>query len=80
MTGPSTETEAKLWVQNATKDGRYVTSAHFWQRAQQRGLTIEDVFEAIENATKIETYSCPLFTEAPVGAFSGPTKQANRLR
>lgn len=57
MAGPKTRTEALPWIQEALQAGRYVPSGHFYDRLQERGIDIQDVFHAVESASKCLEYS-----------------------
>lgn len=57
MPGPTQHDEALRWVREAVQAGRTVLSRHFrLDRLEQRGLTMDDLHYAIEQATGIEPY------------------------
>jgi hypothetical protein len=56
MPGPKTEIEALRWIQEAVEAGRYVPSVHFYDRLLERKIDIQDVFQAVENATVCVVY------------------------
>jgi hypothetical protein len=57
MPGPKTEAEARTWIQEAVAAGRYVAAGHFWHRAYERDLTLDDVLRAVEHMVRLERYA-----------------------
>ena len=56
MPGPATEQDALTWIQDALRNGRYIYTAHFWVRCDDRDISILDVKRAVERAYSCETY------------------------
>jgi len=56
MSGPRTESEALLWIQDALASGRYVPSVHIRDRLRERDINMDDVFNAIDSATGCQPY------------------------
>lgn len=56
--GPGSIRQALPWIRDALAAGRYaVHEPHFGRRCRQRGLSIQDVKNAIKNATRCEPYA-----------------------
>lgn len=56
VSGPTNESEALLWAQEAICAGRYIIDAHFSRRCLQRKVSFADAKRAILKATNCQSY------------------------
>lgn len=53
---PKSSVDARRWIQEAVRSGRYTATAHVGQRLEQRQLAMDDLFFAVEHLRKVEPY------------------------
>ena len=53
---PKNPADARRWIQQAVRSGRYTATDHVGQRLKQRQLDMDDLFCAIEHPRRVEPY------------------------